>query len=229
MNLPPTKEEATAEFIRKRAAASDPDMVLGRCMYNCKNSDCPHGGFGFGFADRGARNNHQFMCKYVQNSSAPTFGVTAGFQGSEHKPVPAPVLPIRSQTCPGSSNNAINVSSVSNLGVTADDRKSIEDLMNLYDSCNNASSNGNLSNVYGGQVVGIGGCNMFDDEVNGSVQQPQPQPQFFPFVEDGGGGSMNSEFRLGSPFNMDFAEPIASGMGEAIMMQNQHNSSGWFF
>ncbi|KAJ6846944.1 putative ETHYLENE INSENSITIVE 3-like 1 protein [Iris pallida] len=208
------KEEATAEFIRKRAAASDPDMVPSRCMYNCKNSDCPHGGFGFGFVDRGARNNHQFMCKYDRNSSAPTFGVTAGFQASEHKPVPVPAPPIRSQTCPGSSSNPVNISGVSNLGVTADDQRSIDALMNLYDSCNNASSNG--SNVYG-QVVGMGGCNVFDDEVNGSVRQPPPQ--FFPFGGDGGGGgNMNSEFRLGSPFNMDFAE-----------LPMMHNNSGWFF
>lgn len=254
--LPQMKEEMSVEFIRKRAAASEPDMVMGQCMYNCKNSDCPHGSsFGFGFADRGARNNHQFMCKY-QNNSTPTFGVPPGFQLNDHKPPtvinynqPKPTSHMGSQTSLGSSSNPINISSVSNLGITADDQKSIDDLMNLYDSSNNVSSNGNLNkgglniaegNNAFGQVIGMGGGSNIFDEVSGSVQV-QPQQQFYPFSEDVGNnmepmyapntGNINNEFRFGSPFNMpamDFADAIPRGLGEP-MMQNQSNSSSWFF
>ncbi|KAJ6832415.1 putative ETHYLENE INSENSITIVE 3-like 1 protein [Iris pallida] len=233
--LPPTKEETGVEFIRKRAAASDPDTAAGRCVYNCKNSGCPHGGFGFGFVDRGVRNSHQFLCKY-QNNSAPAFGATAGFQLGEHKPAvisydqPRPAPPIGgSQASLGSSSNPVNISGVSNLGMTADDQKSIDDLMSLYDS-HNASSIRNLNN---GQAIGMGGSGsgsgiIFDE--NGSVQPPQPQ-HFYPFGGEDVVGNINSEFRFGSPFDMpamDFADAVPRGMGEP-MMQNQNNNSSWFF
>ncbi|KAJ6800425.1 uncharacterized protein M6B38_109745 [Iris pallida] len=257
--LPTMKEENAVEFIKKRAAASAPEMAMNQCIYNCKNADCPHSNFGFGFGDRSARNNHQFLCKY-QNCPPPTFAATAGFQMNENKPAvisygqPKLALHIGgSQTSLGSSGNPINISSLHSFGIAADDQKSIDELMNLYD--NNMSSNGNLNkgglriveeenpsqprflaegndNVFG-QVIGMG-SNIFD-EVNGSVQ---PQ-EFYSFSEDAGNGetmypsqtsNINSDFRFASPFNMpavDFADAVPRGMGEQLM-QNQ-NSSSWFF
>lgn len=255
--LPPMKEENAVEFIKKRAAASAPEIAMNQCIYNCKNSNCPHSNFEFGFVDRSARNNHQFLCKY-QNSPPPTFAVTTGFLMNENKPAvisysqPKTAAHIGgSQTSLGSSGNPINISSVSNLGIAADDQKSIDELMNLYD--NNMSSNGNLNkgglsiveeqnpsqarflaegNVFG-RVIGMGN-DIFD---GGSVQQQQQQ--IYSFNEDVGNvepmfpnqsSNINSEFRFGSPFNMpamDFLDAVPRGMGEQLM-QNQ-NSNGWFF
>lgn len=262
--LPQMKEEKSVEFIKKRAAAGEPEMMLNQCVYNCKNSECPHSDFRLGFLDRSARNNHQFLCKY-QNGPPPTFAVTTGFQVNENKPsvfnLPytqpkstphASSTPLAGpQSTLGSASNPVNVSNVSNLGITSDDQRSIDELMSMYDD--SMKSNGNMNkgpsrpmeepspvqprfvmeenNAYG-PVLGMGGS--IFEEANRSVQ-----PQFFSFGEDvsqmesaynAQSNTLNSDFRFGSPFNMpamDFSDALPQGMGEPLT-PNQNNS-GWFF
>ncbi|XP_072975031.1 protein ETHYLENE-INSENSITIVE 3-like 1a [Typha angustifolia] len=173
----PMKEETDVEFVQKRSAI-EPDLMLNKRIYTCDNSQCPHHDFRLGFLDRNARNSHQYICKYQKS----------GLQMAENKPAvfSVPYNPQANQNMLGSSSNPI---SFSDFGLPVDGQKSINDLMNLYDSSVNANKSMNQEGVtimdgssplqsrvqmddnFFGQGTAIGG-GIFE-EVNNLIQQPQ--------------------------------------------------------
>ncbi|ONK63583.1 uncharacterized protein A4U43_C07F16750 [Asparagus officinalis] len=212
------KEETNVEFIKKRAAAGEPEVVVNGCVYNCKNSECPHSDYRLGFLDRGARNNHQFMCKY-QNDLIPNFQVNENKPSVFNMPT----------TVNNPANNPVNVANVSNLGIASDDQRSIDELMNLYDNSMNSNGNNNVYNTTTTtQVIGLG-SNVYEEVTRFSASL-----SFFSFpkilgqVESGyvnqPTNNVNADFRFGSPFSVP-----AMDFNEASSMIANQNNSNWFF
>ncbi|XP_025802438.1 ETHYLENE INSENSITIVE 3-like 1 protein [Panicum hallii] len=62
------EETADAEYLHKRSAPAgvEPELMLSNSFraYTCGNAQCPHSSSVHGFLDRGARNAHQYTCKF---------------------------------------------------------------------------------------------------------------------------------------------------------------------
>lgn len=225
--VPPVKEEGSIEFIQKRSAVADPDIVMNNAsIYTCENEHCPHHDYRLGFLDRNARNNHHYVCKY-RNSIPAGLAMMNGFQGMENKP------PVFSLHVPGSSINPINIA---NLGIPFDAQKPINDLMSFYEtniSSNRNSNQGTIAaveqpstqinrNIFG-KVSAMG-------EVNNSIQPNMFGHENFQFRQTTNPpNEVNANFRFGSPFNMsaiDFAEAYNRQIGESLQKQD---GSSWYF
>ncbi|KAE8733788.1 Protein ETHYLENE INSENSITIVE 3 [Hibiscus syriacus] len=132
-------EVNNSDFMRKRKPCNDLNMVVEHKIYTCEFLQCPYSEIRLGFNDRTARDNHQLTCPY-QNSSALFGG--SNFNVNEVKPV---ILP---QAFAQSNPIAPAVTSVptfdlSGLGVPEDGKKSIHELMSIYD--NNIQDNKNMN------------------------------------------------------------------------------------
>ncbi|RWR74868.1 protein ETHYLENE INSENSITIVE 3-like protein [Cinnamomum micranthum f. kanehirae] len=55
--------------IQKRKATVEPDLLLGRRLFTCKNVQCPYHNPKLGFLDMKARNDHQSKCHFQQSYS----------------------------------------------------------------------------------------------------------------------------------------------------------------
>nr|AEK84144.1 ethylene insensitive 3-like protein [Oncidium hybrid cultivar] len=208
------------EFIKKRAATCDPEMVLNQgAGFNSENNNK------FSRTDyQSMRSNYQYLNRHSTNLGS------SGFQLSENKPqvIPMPQLLLNQQK--------LAPFSISGLGLPDDGQKLIAELMNQYDS--NMNHGKVLNDVRaGGEVLktdsvrlqneamscffdsgsgGGGGGGIFE-EVNGS--------QLCPFREDfvqmdhiyqTQATDMSNDFRFGSSFvapAMEFADSMARGGG----------------
>ncbi|XP_074592729.1 protein ETHYLENE-INSENSITIVE 3-like 1a [Curcuma longa] len=112
------KEETDIEFAQKRTFMPL-DLEMNQRIYTCENLACSHNDARHGFLDRNARNSHQYVCKF-QN----TLPAGINLQVTENKPSVFP-------------------SSISVLGIPSDGQRSIEELMNLYESNINGTKNFN--------------------------------------------------------------------------------------
>lgn len=243
----PMKEENEIEFIQKRGSG-EPELVLNDRIYTCANLECPQSDLRFGFLDKNVRNSHQFICKY-QNG----FTQGIGIQLTENKPsifpMPSynnPQNPIQNQI--GSSSNPVDITA---FNIPTDGQRSINELMNLYDSnvspnrnsnkggmntldgCNSFPPKVQMEDNYFGQGNNIGG-GMFD-EVNNIMQQPQffIRENVIPQLEQqfaNQPNEMNStDLRFSSAFNMpsmDYAEALQRGIEEPFQ---KHNGPNWFY
>ncbi|XXG50801.1 hypothetical protein AAC387_Pa02g4727 [Persea americana] len=63
--------------IQKRKATVEPDLLLGRRMFTCKNVQCPYHNPRLGFLDMKARNNHQSKCHFQQSYSLASIEITS--------------------------------------------------------------------------------------------------------------------------------------------------------
>ncbi|KAJ0978076.1 hypothetical protein J5N97_013550 [Dioscorea zingiberensis] len=233
--VPPVKEESNIEFIQKRTASAEPDIVMNnQSIYTCGNEQCPHHDYHHGFLDRNARNNHHFVCKY--HNSIPAGLSMTGFQRVENKP------PVFSLHAPGSGANPINIA---DLGIPFDGQKPINDLMSFYETNINSNRNSNQgsigsaeqpslqlrtqlnSNIFG-KVSAMGG-NVFQ-VANNSIHPNMLSRENIQFRQTlNPPNEVNTDFRFGSPFTMsaiDFAEAYNRQIGESLQKQD---GSNWYF
>ncbi|OEL36578.1 ETHYLENE INSENSITIVE 3-like 1 protein [Dichanthelium oligosanthes] len=112
------EETADAEFFQKRSAPAtvEPELMLSNSFraYTCGNAQCPHSSSVHGFLDRGARNAHQYTCKFNSPAVAPSAATGNGnnkLLGPSVFPAPSQVsvggldfdLPVDGQRCPAHS------------------------------------------------------------------------------------------------------------------------------
>lgn len=182
----PMKEEADMELIQQRTS-TESELAMNQRIYTCENVMCPHNDIRHGFLDRNARNSHQFFCKY-QNALSSGIGMlnTNSLQTTESKPSVLP-LPFHSQPNPSSIGSSQNPITITDLGISSDGQKSIEELMSFYEHnvsgtsksfnlCSNPlpTSNQIEFNLFG-QASSIGG-DLFEEV--GSLVEPSQYAQF---------------------------------------------------
>ncbi|KAL0929078.1 hypothetical protein M5K25_001018 [Dendrobium thyrsiflorum] len=222
----PCAGSGNEEFIKKRAAMREPEMMLNQgSSFNCENTKFPRNEY------QSTRNNHMYLNMFPTNQSA--FLGSSGFQLNENKPqiLLGPQL-LLNQPKPASVNlqpavtNASSPFGISGLGLPGDGHKLIADLMSQYDSNMNHGkvpnevqktdtvqlSNEAMSNFFG-SGNGVGGS--FFDEANNL--------QLCPFQEDfeqmdqvyqTQPTDMCNDFRYGSSFTtpaMEFS--MSRGVG----------------
>ncbi|XP_074570001.1 protein ETHYLENE-INSENSITIVE 3-like 1a [Curcuma longa] len=134
-SAPMKEEETEIEFIQKRTFTT-PDSGMNQRIYTCENVVCPHNDVRHGFLDRNARNSHQYACK-LQNT------LPAGIEIVKNKPLVHPLLSDTAQN-PSSIGSSHNPIDITDLGIPSDGQKSIDELMNLYESNINGSKNFNV-------------------------------------------------------------------------------------
>lgn len=215
------------EFIKKRAATCEPEMILNQGnAFNSENTKFPRNDY------ESMRSNQLYLNGYPTNQ--PGFVGSSGFQLNENKPqiFPMPQL-LLSQPKLASVNMQPSATpfSISSLGLPDDGQKLIAELLNQYDSNMNhgkvlnevqktvpvRSSNEAMSNFFGSvNGVGGGGGGLFD-EANSS--------QLCPFREDfeqmdqvyqTQATDLSNDFRFASSFTtpaMDFADSMSRGVG----------------
>ncbi|KAL0911603.1 hypothetical protein M5K25_019758 [Dendrobium thyrsiflorum] len=240
------KEEGYREFIRKRSANSEPEIMTNQgIIVSNEKSKFSRSDYELGVMDRGVRsNNQQYLSGYP--TSLPSFCAT-GFQVNESKPqIMCASLAQSKLNQSVLQPTVINTSSpfdLSCLGLPADGQKSIIELMNQYDGninseiglANEEPNPGSIhvpaqagSNFYG-SINGLGG-DLFEGANNS---------QFYPFQDDlmqmnqayhpAQSNNINNELKFESPFtmqSMDFADSLPRGMVQSLQSQN---GSGWFF
>ncbi|RWR74311.1 protein ETHYLENE INSENSITIVE 3-like protein [Cinnamomum micranthum f. kanehirae] len=62
----PMGEPSNADSMRKRKPSVEPDLLLGKAMYNCKHAMCPYHNPKLGFLDMKSRNEHHSKCLFRQ-------------------------------------------------------------------------------------------------------------------------------------------------------------------
>ncbi|KAK8928788.1 ETHYLENE INSENSITIVE 3-like 1 protein [Platanthera zijinensis] len=132
MNQDPIDGNANAfgkEFIRKRAAAREPEMIMNQdSMFKTDNAKCPRNNE---YYPQSARSDHQYLYK-------AGFG-NSGLHLNENKPQNFPMFaepklaPANSQPTVGNASRGFNLSG---LGLPDDGQKLIAELMNQYDAIN---------------------------------------------------------------------------------------------
>ncbi|XP_078437733.1 protein ETHYLENE-INSENSITIVE 3-like 1a [Wolffia australiana] len=115
------KEEAgVVEFIQKRPAGAALEPILGHLAFTCENGQCPHHDPRLGFADKNARNSHQFACEYRGSGFS-----SRGFR--EDKPQCNYSTPV-SQAKPS------HFLDIASLGIPGEGQKTINELLSFYDN-----------------------------------------------------------------------------------------------
>ncbi|WOL14723.1 ETHYLENE INSENSITIVE 3-like 1 protein [Canna indica] len=240
----PLKEETDLDFVQKRTA-TESELVMNQRIYTCENVACRQNDALHGFLDRTARNNHQYFCKY-QNTHPPGIGMMSNsLQVTKKKPSPF-TLPLNSQQNPssiGSSHNPINIS---DLGISSDGQKSIDELMNFYDNSINTNKNFDMEglttmegpnalhprNHMQYNLFGQGselGCDLFED-VGTLVEQPQyVQEGMMSFEQELNDHppEVSGDIRLGSGLNMPGID-YTDAMHEEIEALEKQDGFNWF-
>ncbi|KAK8942690.1 ETHYLENE INSENSITIVE 3-like 1 protein [Platanthera zijinensis] len=216
------KEESNPEFIRKRSANSEPEIVSNRGINmddeKSKSARIDNYQLEFGTA---RTNDHQYLCRYRTN--LPTYSGT-GFMVNENKL---------------SVTNTLASFDLSGIELSADGQNSIIELMNQYDS--------NINNnrvVNEGQNTGsIQTGSSFYGSLNGAggdLLEAANHSQFYPFHEDlvhinqgyhdVQANEIHKDFYYDSVINMqpmEFTDSLSRGMLQPTTQS--HNASGWFF
>ncbi|XP_020583004.1 ETHYLENE INSENSITIVE 3-like 1 protein isoform X2 [Phalaenopsis equestris] len=240
------KEEGYREFIRKRSAKSDPEIMSNQgIIINNEKSKFARSDYQLGFMDRSVRsNNHQFLSGY--QTSLPSF-CTAGFKANENKPqiMCASSLAQSKLNPTGLQPAVINTSSpfdISGIGIPDDGQKSIIELMNQYEgNINSEVPLANEHNTGSIQPTAQAGNNFYGsmNGVGGDLFEGPNNSQFYPFQEDlvqmnhsyqqASSNDISNELKFESPYtmqSMDFADSLPRGMVQSLQSQN---GSGWFF
>ncbi|KAG6531077.1 protein ETHYLENE-INSENSITIVE 3-like 1a [Zingiber officinale] len=207
----PMKEETEMELFQKRTSVEH-ELDVNQRIYTCENVVCPHNNVCHGFLDRNSRNTHQYFCKY-QNTLPPGVGMTNNsLQAIENKPQPNPFAIV-------SSENPIDIS---DLGIPTDGQKSIDELMNFYETNITGSKNLNLGGYihprhkmeYSLFEQGPGiGAELFE-EVGSLVEQTQ-------YVEE---SIVQFQQELNVP-GIGYSGAMLRGMEDSLQKQDQFN---WF-
>lgn len=240
------KEEGYREFIKKRSANSEPEILSNQgIIINNEKSKFARGDYQLGFMDRGVRsNNHQYLSGYP--TSLPSFRSTR-FQLNENKPQIMCASLAQSKLNPsGSQSSIINNSSpfdISSIALPDGGQKSIIELMNQYDGTINsevglANEEQNTCSI---QSPAQAGSNFYGsmNGVNGDLFEGVNNSQFYPFQEDlvqinqayhqTQSNDINNELKFEPPFtiqSMEFTDSLPRGMLQSL--QNQ-NGPVWFF
>nr|AEK84143.1 ethylene insensitive 3-like protein [Oncidium hybrid cultivar] len=238
------KEERYKEFIKKRAADSEPENLSNQSIViNNEKSKFARSDYQLGFTDRSVRSNnhHQYISGYQR--SLPSF-TAAGFQANENKSqmmcaslAQSKLNPTVSQT---SVLNSTSPFDISGIGLPDDGQKSIIELMNQYDG----SISGEVGlaneeqNTGSNQAPAQAGRKLYSsmNGIGGDLFDGASNSQFYPFQEDlvqayhqSQSNDINNELKFESNFtmqSMDFADSLHRGVVQSLQSQN---GSGWFF
>ncbi|KAG6682019.1 hypothetical protein I3842_13G119000 [Carya illinoinensis] len=118
------------DFIQKRKASSDLNVIMEQKTYTCEFLRCPYSEVRLGFHDRTSRDNHQLICPYRSPSE---FG-GSNIHVNEVKPVIFPQSFVQPKPAPPSVNSTQPSFELSGLGVPEDGQKMISELMSIYDT-----------------------------------------------------------------------------------------------
>ncbi|KAD5960554.1 hypothetical protein E3N88_12026 [Mikania micrantha] len=160
-------------FVQKRKQAQSSDELQSPKVYTCEFSQCAYSDKRVGFTDRFSRNNHQMNCPYRPSPNPnhnPLTSGTLSFQMKEPMFTMPPFGQPKMTTAQPVNNDAPFGGSASQLGLSGDGQRVINDLMSFYDA-NHQNINRNISS------------RTLDDDLFGHVVEsniPSNQSTFLP-------------------------------------------------